>query len=354
MASSTKGMKIGILTAGGDCPGLNAAIRGVGKTAALRYGMEVYGFSSGYLGLVNGEYKKLSVRDLSGILTVGGTILGTSREKPFKHKEYNHYVRSKPEQIMQNYKQMGLDCVVCIGGNGTMKTALKLQEQGINVVGVPKTIDNDVWGTDRTFGFDSAVNIATEAIDRIHTTANSHKRIMVVEVMGHDAGWLTLYSGVAGGGDVILIPEIPYERTVLKDYLLRRYDEGKPYSIVVVAEGIDIPPKKDGGKRNKSAGTYIAEVIQKDTGLETRPTILGYIQRGGSPTPADRILASELGAYTAQMISEQKFGEMAASKNGKIISVPLSKVAGKLKVVPRDFPLIDQARSLDTCFGARL
>ena len=352
--SPTKGMKIGILTAGGDCPGLNAAIRGVGKTAALRYGMEVYGFSSGYLGLVNNEYKKLSVRDLSGILTVGGTILGTSREKPFKHKEYNRYVRSKPEQIKENVEKLGLDCVVCIGGNGTMKTAWKLQQHGINVVGVPKTIDNDIYGTDRTFGFDSAVNIATEAIDRIHTTANSHKRIMVVEVMGHDAGWLTLYSGVAGGGDVILIPEIEYDREVIKNYLIKRSDEGKPYSIVVVAEGIKVPKKKNGEKRSKSAGAYIAEIIQKDTGLETRPTILGYIQRGGSPTPADRILASELGAYTAQMISERKFGEMAATKNGIITSVPLNQVAGKLNVVPRDFPLIDQARALDTCFGARL
>ncbi len=352
--ASSKGMKIGILTAGGDCPGLNAAIRGVGKTAALQYGMEVYGFSSGYLGLVNGEYKKLSVRDLSGILTLGGTILGTSREKPFKSKEYNRYVRSKPEQIRENYEKLGLDCVVCIGGNGTMKTAWKLQQQGINVVGVPKTIDNDIWGTDRTFGFDSAVNIATEAIDRIHTTANSHKRIMVVEVMGHDTGWLTLYSGVAGGGDVILIPEIPYKRKVVKEYILKRSEEGKPYSIVVVAEGIRIPDKKDGEKRNKSAGTYISEIIQKDTGLEARPTILGYIQRGGSPTPADRILASELGAYTAQMISEKKFGEMAASRNGVITSIPLKEVAGKLKLVPPDLPLINQARALDTCFGARL
>ena len=347
-------MKIGILTAGADCPGLNAAIRAVGKTAALKYGMEVYGFSSGYLGLINNEYKKLSVLDMSGILTVGGTILGTSREKPFKKNEYDNYIKSKPEQIKANVAELGLDCVVCIGGNGTMKTAWKLQQAGINVVGVPKTIDNDIWGTDMTFGFDSAVNIATEAIDRIHTTANSHKRIMVVEVMGHDAGWLTLYSGVAGGGDVILIPEIEYDREVIKNYLLRRSDEGKPYSIVVVAEGIHIPNKKSGEQRNKSAGNYIAEIIQKDTGLETRPTILGYIQRGGSPSPADRILASELGSYTAQMISEGKFGNMAASKNGKTVPVPLSKVAGKLKKVPEDLPLINQARALDTCFGARL
>jgi 6-phosphofructokinase 1 len=351
---SNKGMRIGILTAGGDCPGLNAAIRGVGKTAKLRYGMDVLGFSSGYLGLVTGEYKELTTLDLSGILTLGGTILGTSREKPFKHNEYDQYVQSKPEQIKKNYEQLGLDCVVCIGGNGTMKTAAKLFDEGLNVVGIPKTIDNDVWGTDRSFGFDSAVNIATEAIDRIHTTANSHKRIMVVEVMGHDTGWLTLYSGVAGGGDVILIPEIPYQRDVLKDYILKRYDDGKPYSIVVVAEGISIPKQESSNNQNKSAGNYIAEIIQEDTGLETRPTILGYIQRGGSPTPADRILASELGAYTAEMISEGRFGEMAALKNGKIKSLPLKKVAGKLKRVPKNFPLIDQARALDTCFGARL
>ncbi|MDC7123977.1 MAG: ATP-dependent 6-phosphofructokinase [Spirochaetales bacterium] len=351
---STKGMKIGILTAGGDCPGLNAAIRGVGKTAALKYGMEVYGFSSGYLGLVNNEYKKLSVRDMSGILTVGGTILGTSREKPFKKKEYNQYVRSKPEQIKENYEKLGLDCVVCIGGNGTMKTAHKLQQHGVNVVGVPKTIDNDIWGTDQTFGFYSAVNIATDAIDRIHTTANSHKRVMVIEVMGHDTGWLTLYSGVAGGGDVILIPEIPYDKDIIMDYLVHRNEEGKPYSIVVVAEGIKVPPKKNGQPRNKSAGTYIAELIQKETGLDTRPTILGYIQRGGSPCPGDRILASELGAYTAQMISERRFGEMAALKNGVVTSIPLEEVAGKLKVVTPDLPLIKQAISLDTCFGAKI
>ena len=347
-------MKIGILTAGGDCPGLNAAIRGVGKTAVLKYGMEVYGFSSGYLGLINSEYKKLSLMDLSGILTVGGTILGTSRQKPFKHKEYNKYVLSEPEKIRKNYINLGLDCVVCIGGNGTMKTASKLQDMGINVIGIPKTIDNDVWGTDRTFGFDSAVNIATDAIDRVHTTANSHKRIMVVEVMGHHAGWLTLFSGIAGGGDIILIPEIPYEREVLKEYILRRYDEGKPYSIVVVAEGIHIPLKKGGEKRDKSAGNYIADIIQKDSGLETRPTILGYIQRGGSPSPADRILATELGAFAAQMISESKFGHMAAVENKKLKAVKLSDVAGKLKLVPDDHPLINYARSLDTCFGARL
>ncbi len=349
--SKTKGMKIGILTAGGDCPGLNAAIRGVGKTAILKYGMEVYGFSSGYLGLVNNEYKQLSERDLSGILTVGGTILGTSREKPFKHSEYDQYVVSKPDQIKENYAALGLDCVVCIGGNGTMKTAGKLQDEGLNVIGIPKTIDNDVWGTDRTFGFDSAVTIATDAIDRIHTTANSHKRIMVVEVMGHHTGWLTLFSGVAGGGDIILIPEIPYERKILKKYIMKRAESGKPYSIVVVAEGIRVPPKKNGQPSVKSAGRYISEIIQKDTGIETRDTILGYIQRGGSPSATDRVLATELGAFAAKMISEQKFGHMAAIQDRTLTSIPLSDVAGKLKLVPPDYPLIQYARNLDTCFG---
>jgi 6-phosphofructokinase len=203
----SKGQKrIGILTAGGDCPGLNAAIRGVGKTALLKYGYSILGFSSGYLGLIRNEYKVLDELALSGILTVGGTILGSSREKPFKQTEYDDYIMSKPDHIVENYKALGLDCLVCIGGNGTQKTAWRLAELGINVVGVPKTIDNDVRGTDLTFGFDSAVAIAAEAIDRLHTTANSHKRIMVVEVMGHSAGWLTLNAGVAAGGDVILIP----------------------------------------------------------------------------------------------------------------------------------------------------
>ena len=267
--------KIGILTAGGDCPGLNAAIRGVGKTALLKYGYEVIGFSSGYLGLILNEYKVLDELALSGILTVGGTILGSSREKPFKHQEYDDYIKSKPDIIVENYRALGLDCLVCIGGNGTQKTAWKLSQLGLNVVGIPKTIDNDVYGTDLTFGFDSAVAIAAEAIDRLHTTANSHKRTMVVEVMGHSAGWLTLHSGVAGGGDVILIPEIPYDLDIIAAYLNRRSDLGKPYSIVVVAEGIALPPKSGGGQRVVPAGAFIANQIRKLTGQETRETILG-------------------------------------------------------------------------------
>lgn len=342
-----KKMRIGILTAGGDCPGLNAAIRGVGKTAMIEYGMDVYGVSSGFLGLIEREYREITEEDLSGILTLGGTILGTSREKPFKQGAYNEYVRGKPEIIKDTYKSMRLDALVCIGGNGTMKTASKLADEGLNVVGVPKTIDNDVWGTEETFGFDSALGIATEAIDRIHTTANSHKRIMVVEVMGHHTGWLALYSGLAGGGDVILIPEIPYNEEYVADYIVKRSKAGKPYSIVVVAEGIDQSKKK----KKKSAGRYIAKRLQELTDLSTRETILGYIQRGGTPTARDRILATRLGAYAAQMVAKENFGVMVALRNDDITEIPLSEVAGRLKTVPMDHPLIRKARAIGTCFG---
>ena len=343
--------KIGILTAGGDCPGLNAAIRGVGKTALLKYDYKVIGFSSGYLGLIRNEYKELDELALSGILTVGGTILGSSREKPFRENEYDDYIKSKPEIIVENYKALGLDCLVCIGGNGTQKTAWKLSKLGLNVVGIPKTIDNDVWGTDLTFGFDSAVTIAAEAIDRLHSTANSHKRTMVVEVMGHSAGWLTLHSGVAGGGDIILIPEISYSLDVIAAYLNRRADLGKPYSIVVVAEGIKMPLKSTGDQRTVPAGAFIANQIRKLTGQETRETILGYIQRGGSPTARDRVVATELGAFAAEMIAAGEFGKMAAYKGYGLKSIPLKTVASRVKTVPPDHPLIAHARGLDTCFG---
>ncbi len=349
MGKKTK--KIGILTAGGDCPGLNAAIRGVGKTAILKYGMEVYGFSSGFLGLINQEYNLLNERTLSGILTMGGTILGTSREKPFKHRDYDEYVKSKPDRIVETCRRLKLDALVCIGGNGTMKTANKLSEMGLNVIGIPKTIDNDVWGSDITFGFDSAVCIATEAIDRMHSTANSHKRIMVVEVMGHHTGWLSLYSGVAGGGDVILLPEIPWKPEVLKEYLLQRADRGKPYSIIVCAEGVKVPGK---AYKKMNCGTAMARLIQDITGLETRETILGYIQRGGSPSPRDRIIATELGAYGAEMAAKRNFGKMAAYRGRDLTMVNLPDVAGKTKLVPADHPLIQKARSLDTCFGDKL
>ncbi len=344
MSDSKKQKKIGILTAGGDCPGLNAAIRGVGKTAIVEYGMEVLGFNAGYTGLINSDYIELKESKLSGILTLGGTILGTSREKPYKLVKEDGGENDKPEKIIETYENLGLDCVVCIGGNGTMKTANLLSKEGLNVIGIPKTIDNDVWGTDVTFGFDSAVQIATDAMDRLHTTANSHQRVMIIEIMGHHAGWLALYSGVAGGGDIILLPELEYNiRSVCKK-IESRYEDNKPYSIVVVAEGIEHP-------KNKSAASYIAESIQSYTGIETRETVLGYIQRGGSPTPMDRILATRYGSFAAQCIAEGKFGTMVAVRDNDLTTVPLEDVGGKLRLVDKDHPLISKARKMGVSFG---
>lgn len=341
-----KKMKIGILSAGGDCPGINAAIRGVGKTAIVNYGMEVIGISDGFSGLIELDTIPLKEHLLSGILTLGGTILGTSRVKPFK-PEAGKSVTEKPQLIKENYDKLGLDALVCIGGNGTQKTANLLSQEGLNVVGIPKTIDNDVWGTDVTFGFDSALWIATDAIDRLHTTANSHKRVMVIEVMGHNAGWIALYSGMAGGGDVILVPEKEYDMDVVAKCLIDRANKGKAYSIVVVAEGISKPNKK------KSASRYIAKQITELTGLETRETNLGYIQRGGSPSPADRILATRYGAYAAQLIHERNFGTMVSVQGDKITSVPLSEVGGKLKLVDENHFLINKGRKMGVCFGEK-
>jgi len=346
MSSSNNFKKIGILTAGGDCPGLNAAIRGVGKTAIVEYGMNVLGFNAGYSGLINNDFIELKESQLSGILTLGGTILGTSREKPFKMVKNGKKVADKerPEKIKTNYKNLGLDCVVCIGGNGTMKTAAMLAQEGLNVIGIPKTIDNDVWGTEVTFGFDSAVQIATEAIDRLHTTANSHQRVMIIEIMGHHAGWLALYSGLAGGGDIILLPELPYNiRSVCKK-IEARYEDNKPYSIVVIAEGIDHP-------KGTSAASHIAKAIETYTDIETRKTVLGYIQRGGSPSPMDRILATRYGAFAAKCIAEECYGSMVAMKNNKPTTVPIDEVGGKLRLVDPEDSLIVKARKMGVSFG---
>ncbi len=346
MGKIVRGQRIGILTAGGDCPGINAAIRGVGKTAIVKYGMKLIGISDGFTGMINKEYRELSEHELSGILTLGGTILGTSREKPFKSNGKGKNEISKPVLIKEHYEQMGLDCLVCIGGNGTIKTANLLSLEGLNVVGIPKTIDNDVWGTDVTFGFDSAVNIATEAIDRLHSTANSHKRIMIIEVMGHNAGWIALYSGIAGGGDVILIPEIKYDEDKIAEYLLHRVSDNKPYSIVVVAEGIR-NPIKDSCSTAQSLSRRIGEL----TGLECRETVLGYIQRGGTPSPMDRVLATRYGTAAADMIAERNYGKMVALRNNEIVAVPLADAAGKLKLVEPDDTLVLQAKKMGTSFG---
>lgn len=335
-------MKIGILTSGGDCPGINATIRGVCKTAMHHYGMEVIGIHSGFQGLLTKDVELLTEHSLSGLLNMGGTILGTSREKPFKKHGADSEI-DKPALIQQNIRELGLDCVVCIGGNGTQKTAAKFAAMGVNVVSVPKTIDNDIWGTDVSFGFDSAVSIATDAIDRLHSTASSHKRVMVIEVMGHKAGWIALYSGMAGGGDVILLPEIPYTVKNVGDAILNRLKRGKSYSIVVVAEGI-----QTGGKR---AAEYIAQEIENMTGIETRETVLGYIQRGGSPTPYDRNLSTRMGGHATELIANGQFGRMIALRGDEISSIPLEEVAGKLKLVTEDHDLVIQGRRMGICFG---
>lgn len=337
-------MRIGILTSGGDCPGINATIRGVCKTAINHYGMEVFGIHSGFRGLLDDDIIQLTDNSLSGLLNMGGTILGTSREKPFKRKGTSSMSEDKPAILLNTIKKHQLDCIVCIGGNGTQKTAAKLSDTGVNVISIPKTIDNDVWGTDVSFGFDSAVSIATDAIDRLHSTASAHQRVMVIEVMGHKAGWIALYSGMAGGGDIILLPEIPFDIHRIGDAIIGRLKKGKPYSIVVVAEGI---PTVDG----KKAAQYIAEEIEYETGFETRETVLGYIQRGGSPTAFDRNLATRMGGHATELIANGQFGRMVALKGSEISSVPLSEVAGKLKLVTEDHDLVVQGRRLGVCFG---
>lgn len=336
-------MRIGILTSGGDCPGINATIRGVCKTAMNYYGMEVVGIHSGFQGLLTNDVEIFTEKTTSGLLNQGGTILGTSREKPFKKKGVPPDV-NKPAIMAENIQKLGLDCVVCIGGNGTQKTAAKMAAMGLNVVSVPKTIDNDIWGTDFSFGFDTAVSIATDAIDRLHSTASSHKRVMVIEVMGHKAGWIALYSGMAGGGDVILIPEIKYDMKNVEETIMKRLRQGKPYSIVVVAEGIET----DGNKR---AAEYIAREIERETGIESRQTVLGYIQRGGSPSPFDRNLSTRMGGHATELIADGQFGRMITLQGNEISSLPLSEVAGKLKMVTEDHDLVVQGRRMGVCFG---
>ena len=336
-------MRIGILTAGGDCPGINATIRGVCKAAILHYGMEVVGIHSGFQGLLTNDVEELTGRSLSGLLHLGGTVLGTSREKPFRRGGVVDDA-DKPGLILRNVAQLGLDCVVVIGGGGTQKTAAKLAALGLKVVTVPKTIDNDIWGTDFSFGFDSAVTIATEAIDRLHTTASSHRRVMVIEVMGHKAGWIALYSGMAGGGDIILLPELPYDIHRIGESILSRLKRGKPYSIVVVAEGI----RTDGRKR---AGEFMAQEIEYETGIETRETVLGYVQRGGSPTAFDRNLSTRMGGHATELVANRDFGRMVRLKGNEVSSIPLSEVAGKLKLVTEDEDLVVQGRRMGICFG---
>lgn len=336
-------MRIGILTSGGDCPGINATIRGVCKTAILNYGMEVIGIHSGFKGLIDLDFEVMTERSLTGLLTMGGTILGTSREKPYSKKQAVPGI-DKPALLKGNVEKLGLDAIVCIGGNGTQKTAGKMARAGIPVIGIPKTIDNDVVGTDLCFGFHTAVSIATEAIDRLHSTASAHRRAMVIEVMGHKAGWIALYSGMAAGGDVILIPERPYDMNHICQAIMNRMQRGKNYAIVVVAEGLPTP-------HPRRAGEYIASAISELTGIEARETILGYIQRGGSPCPFDRILSTRMGSHAVELIARGEFGRMVAVRGEEITSVSLTEVAGHTRLVPPDHELIQQGEHMGICFG---
>jgi 6-phosphofructokinase 1 len=350
----------GILTAGGDCPGLNAAIRGVCRAAHDRYGMTIVGIANGYRGLIEEDVRVLKPEDFSGILTRGGTILGASREKPFKPSAGDtEDVVEKVEAIRENYRKLNLDCLVVLGGNGTNTTGYRLSREGLNVVGLPKTLDNDIEGTERTFGFHSALSIGTEAIDRLHSTAQSHNRVMVIELMGHKAGWLALYAGVAGGGDVILIPEIPYDIKVIGKHLLERSRSGKTFSIVVAAEGALSmeEAKMDKKDRQKFRAEFpsiayrLAGEIEAETGMETRATVLGYVQRGGIPSASDRVLATSLGTAAAELLARGEYGRMVALAGSGIDSVDLSVPAGKIKTVPPDHYMIDTAVSVGTCMG---
>ena len=355
--------KIGILTSGGDCQGLNAAIRGLGKALTLSLGgkAEIYGIEDGYRGLIEGNYHRMEPHEFSGILNLGGTILGTSR-MPFKTMRIAD--ESSPDKVRSmkdNYRKMGLDCLVILGGNGTHKTANLLSEEGLNVVTLPKTIDNDIWGTDITFGFQSAVDVAANVLDCIHTTATSHGRIFIVEVMGHKVGWLTLHAGIAGSADVILLPEIPYRVESIAGMIERRSKEGKRFSILAVAEGAvsaeeaKMSKKELKAKRAEehfpSVSYRLAQDLEKATGHEIRVTVPGHIQRGGSPCPYDRLLSTRFGAAAAQLICEKKYGCMVAMRNNAVVPVPLKEVAGKLKTVRPDDELVGTARSIGIGFG---
>lgn len=358
---SSKVKRFGILTSGGDAPGLNAAIRAVCRTASIQYGMQAVAIHNGYRGLVEGDMEELAPSSLVGLLTEGGTILGTSRDKPFKNPVPNAESGLLPiEAIKENYKKWNLDALVCLGGNGTNTTACLLSHEGLNVIGLPKTIDNDIVCTDMTFGFHTALDVATDAIDRIHTTAHSHSRIMVIEVMGHKAGWLGLYSGIAGGGDVILIPEIPYDINSVAKKVMERRDAGKNFSIIVVAEGAKSKEEalldKKAFKKARAEMPYsiayrVAHELEQATSLESRVTVLGYLQRGGTPSSYDRILATQFGTAAAHFLAEGDFGKLVALQNGKITGVPLDMIAGKVKNIPADHLMIETARELGTCLG---
>lgn len=354
--------RIGMLTSGGDCQSLNATIRGVAKSLYETYdGLEIYGFIEGYKGLMYNNYRIMKPSDFSGILTIGGTIIGTSRQ-PFKlMRTPDENGNDKVELMKDTYHKLNLDCIVILGGNGTHKTANLLSQEGLNIVTLPKTIDNDIWGTDITFGFQSAVDIATNAIDCIHTTAASHGRVFIVEVMGHKVGWLTLHAGIAGGADIILLPEIPYDINSVVKAITKRTEQGKKFSILAVAEGAI---SKEDAKLSKkelkakyknsedpSISYRIGREITNATGQEVRITVPGHMQRGGGPCAYDRVISTRLGAACAELIRKEQYGYMVGFKNDEIIPVPLKDVAGKLKMVNPNSDIIKEAKRLGVCFG---
>jgi 6-phosphofructokinase 1 len=388
----SKNRCVGILTAGGDCPGLNAAIRGVAKAAISAWGMKVVGVLDGFRGLVENRTVSLDNPAVSGILTLGGTILGTGRDKPHK-MQMGDRVMDMTTTAVDNAHRMGIDTLVCLGGGGTQKNALALQEAGLSVLTLPKTIDNDVAETDVSFGFDTALAIATEAVDRLHTTATSHNRLIVCEVMGHNAGWLALGAGIAGGADVVLIPEIPYDLSIVAEHLFERRRHGKRFSIIVVAEGArsraetsaELKAHEKGKRRQKREkkdsedhdgelpsgvipmpgsddelgfhlvqepmASRLARELQQLTGTEARVTSLGHVQRGGGPTAADRVLCSRLGTRAAELLAEGVSGAMVAVRGDRCEPVPLDRVAGFKKVIPLDHPWLQTARLVETCLG---
>ena len=364
--AAKKVKRLGVLTGGGDCPGLNAVIRAAAKTAMLKHDITVVGIADGFQGLIEGRSRRLDYASVSGILTQGGTILGSNNKaNPFKYPVRDArrgvVLKDLSKRCMANVKKWGLDGLVCIGGDGTLTIAGRFDKLGVPMVCVPKTIDNDVQGTELTVGFDSAVTVATSAIDKLHTTAMSHHRVMILEVMGRYAGWLALVSGIAGGGDVILIPEIPYDIESIRRTVRQRARRGRRFSIIVVAEGA----KPRGGKmvvqrilkdspdkvRLGGIGQQLVEMIEAGADVEARATVLGHVQRGGEPTPADRVLATRFGSLAADLAARGDFGRVTVLRNGRVTDMPLSRISGKTKKVPKSHPLIAAARAVGTSFG---
>ena len=355
--------RVALITSGGDCQGLNAAIRGVGKALFQKLdNVEIYGMYDGYRGLIESDYKFMEPRDFSGILTEGGTILGTSRQRYVPGKDIvDDEGNSVIPAMLNTYNRLNLDCLIIMGGNGTQKSAKLISDAGMNVITLPKTIDNDIWGTDTTFGLQSAVDIATNVIDYIHSTASSHSRTFVVELMGRDAGWLSLHAGIGSGADVILIPEIPYDINKVAETIMARRRGGRGFSIVACAEGAvsvdDVKLDEEASRRKKETSRHstvsyeIAEMLEKLTGQDARVTVPGHYQRGGPPCPYDRVLATQFGVAAADLIVNRQYGRMVAIQGGRIVSIPLEDAASKTKFLPVDHPMIQVARDIGICLG---